>query len=84
MFHTTKTESQWETIDKYSLLRECFSASGACALASYACHYQTKIPRVLRYIDILTFQISMLVTSYMGGVMKSMSVCKQICVQMQI
>ena len=29
--------------------------------------------RVLRYMDILAFQTSMLEVSYMGGVMKSMS-----------
>ena len=34
-------------------------------------------PRVFRYMDILAFQIIMLEVSNMGGVIKSMSVCKQ-------
>ena len=34
-------------------------------------------PRVFRYIDILVFQTTMLEVSNIGGVMKSMSVCKQ-------
>ena len=34
-------------------------------------------PRVFRYMDILAFQITMLEVLNIGGVMKSMSVCKQ-------
>ena len=34
-------------------------------------------PRVLRYMDILAFQTTMLEVSYMGGVMNSLSVYKQ-------
>ena len=34
-------------------------------------------PRVFRYMDILAFQTTMLEVSNIGGVMKSMSVCKQ-------
>ena len=45
---------------------------------------KTSKPRVFKYMDILNFYMSMLETSNMGGDKRSMSVCKQIYVQMQM